>query len=342
MPELGPEFRDVLGRLRAEGPRLFGAADPRLTPLALDDREASTVLELAVAGASGIDAVFVKRFKPREPGMAGRESMRARVCRDFEVTTRLHASMSGFPGYRVPRPLACFPDQLAIVTAKASGVTLSDLLERHGGWWPSQERTRELGSTVAAVGGWLRAFHSIETRDASTFSLDGMRRYIDVRLERLLVTRPPALDARGRERVLRYFDRTAPLVDRNDLREVLTHGDLAPSNILVDGGEITVIDFAMVTPGGLFMDVARLYTQLEFLMAKPKFRPTVVRHLQQRLLHGFDAALEPDRPLFRLFLLQHLLCHMSSLARNPAPPLSRLYNRHQLRLRQRWLQTFAA
>jgi hypothetical protein len=142
--------------------------------------------------------------------------------------------------------------------------------------------------------------------------------------------------------VLRYFDRTADDVEGGDLREVLTHGDLAPSNILVDGETVTVIDFAMVSPGGLYMDVARLYTQLEFLLAKPKFRPAVVRQLQRGLLVGFDPGLEPERPLFRLFLLQHLLCQMSSLARNPAPLPARLYNRHQLRLRCRWLETFAA
>jgi Ser/Thr protein kinase RdoA (MazF antagonist) len=169
-----------------------------------------------------------------------------------------------------------------------------------------------------------------------------MREYIDVRLRRLLVTRRPVLSDRDRTRLLAYFDRTAALVGAADLTEVLTHGDLAPSNVLIDGPCVTVIDFAMTTPGGVFMDVARLYTQLEFLLAKPKFRPTAVRSLQRALLDGFDPNLRPDRPLFRLFLLQHLLCHMSNLARNPSPVLSHLYNHHQLRLRQQWLQTFVA
>jgi aminoglycoside phosphotransferase (APT) family kinase protein len=230
---------------------------------------------------------------------------------------------------------------LAIVTAEARGSTLSVLLEREAAWWPSPQALHELGSVMSSVGGWLRAFHAIDARDGVLVSLDDMRAYIDVRLRRLLAAQPPRVDDLGRERTLRYFDRTAALVDTGDLREVLTHSDLAPSNILVNGKDVTVIDFAMVTPGSVFMDVARLYTQLEFLTAKPKFRPAVVQELQRRLLDGFDPALRPERPLFRLFLLQHLLCHMSNLARNPAPALARLYNRHQLRLRQRWLQTFA-
>lgn len=338
---LEPELQNVFERLRADGARLFGGPDVCFRALEAAEREASKVLKVAVTGAEGVDTVFVKVCKPRDDGPAAREVARARVSRDFDVTTRVHASLAAVSGYSAVRPLACFPDHLAIVTAEARGQTLSALLERRATWWPSPATVRELGDILSSVGGWLRAFQAVEARDGR-FALNDMREYMDVRLRRLLATDPPALDVKGRERVLGYFDRTAARVEVEDLREVLTHGDLAPSNVLIDGPEVTVIDFAMVTPGGVFMDVARLYTQLEFLTAKPKFRPAVVRELQRSLLHGFDPTLRPDRPLFRLFLLQHLLCHMSNIARNPAPPLARLYNRHQLRLRQRWLQTFAA
>lgn len=341
MRQLEPALQDVIERLRDDGDRLFGRRDVRFTILDLAERETSTVLKLAVTGANGVDAVFVKLFKPREAGPAGFESTRARVIRDFEVTSRVYSSMAKFAKYKVPLPLGCFPEKLAIVTAEVCGETLLELLERRAGWWPTAKTVREVGDTLSDTGAWLRAFHEIEPC-GGRFSLDDMRQYIDVRLCRLLATRPPALDSGGRERILRCFDRTAALVEAGDLRVVLTHGDLATSNILVNEREVTVIDFAMVTPGSVFMDVARLFTQLDFLTAKPKFRPAVIHELQRRLLDGFDPALHPDRPLFRLFLLQHLLCHMSNLARNPAPPLSRLYNRHQLRLRQRWLHTFAA
>jgi hypothetical protein len=336
-----PELH-VLEHLRGECERTFGRVDIRLQVASVDEREASKILRVAVlAGREHLSTLYVKFYKSNEPASAALVVTRRRVLRDFEVSSRLYESMASLPAYRVARPVACFPDHLAIVTAEARGETLSQVLERRAAWWPSPRTARELGGTLSEVGGWIRAFQAVETSDGS-FSLDDMRAYIDVRLRRLLATYPPALDAEARERVLRYFDRNATLVESRDLREVLTHADLAPSNVLVYGREVTVIDFAMAAPGSIFMDVARLYTQLEFLTAKPKFRPAVVRELQRRLLEGFDPTLRPERPLFRLFLLQHLLCHMSNLARNPAPALARLYNRHQLRLRQRWLQTFAA
>jgi Phosphotransferase enzyme family len=338
---LDPQLQDVLERLRDERERLFGTRDVRLAVVRSADREASKVLKVSVTGGSDVRAIFVKVFKPREGGSSDRDSIRARVVQDFDVTSRLCESMASVPRYAVVRPLACFPDQLAVITAEADGETLSDLLDRRAAWWPSATAVEELGTVLADVGGWLRAFQAIEPR-RERFSLDHMRAYIDVRLRRLLATQPPQLDARYRESLLGYFDRMALLVDTSDLREVLTHADLAPSNVLVNGRQVTVIDFDLVAPGGVFMDVARLYTQLEFLAAKPKFRLAIVRKLQRCLLEGFDPALGPERPLFRLFVLQHLLCHMSNLARHPGAALVRLYNRHQLRLHQRWLRTLAA
>lgn len=334
-------LRDALGRLHDGRAEFFGQTDIRFTVLRVMERESATVVKVEVSGADRIPTIFVKVFKPKEAGADGRELMRARVVRDFELTSRIHAALSRSVRFAAVEPLACFPELLAVVTVEAPGQPLLDMLEQRAAWWPSANTVSELGSILSEVGGWLRAFQAVEATNGR-FSLEAMREYIDVRLRRLLATDPPALDSNGRHRVLRYFDRTAAEVDEGDLGEVLTHSDLAPSNVLVSGRKVAVIDFATVTTGGEFMDVARLFTQLEFLTAKPKFRRAVVRQLQRCLLRGFNPRLGPERPLFRLFVLQHLLCHMSNIARNPAPLLARLYNRHQLRLRQRWLRTFAA
>jgi hypothetical protein len=328
----------VLDYLRHDRERLFGSQDVRFAVVHAAEREVSHVLTVAVRGSEGPDTIFVKLFKPTGSGSSNPEAVRARVLHDFHVTSRAHTALAASSRYAAVRPLACFPDQLAIVTAKAPGLTLLELLETRAAWWPFSTAVQRLEGVLAGVGGWLRAFQSVEPCHGR-FSLEQMREYIEVRLRRLRGTTPPALDNDGRERVLSYFDRTAASVASADLQEVLTHGDLALSNVLVGEREITVIDFAMATPGSVFMDIARLHTQLEFLLAKPKFRPWIIQRLQQSLLNGFDPELGPERPLFRLFVLQHLLCHMSNIARNPAPPLAHLYNRYQLRLRQRWLRT---
>lgn len=331
----------MLDCLRADAERLFGSRSVAFEVRHASERETSTVARVQVSVPGRRQAIFLKRLKPKDEGASARADARARLMRDWDVASRAASALSADSQYGVVRPLACYPEQLAIVTPEVPGETLLQLIERRARWWPSAAALRALGEVLMHVGGWVRAFQGIDTMP-ERFSLDAMRAYADVRLRRLLATNPPVLDDEGRARVLDYFDRTAASVDAGDLRQVLTHADLAPSNVIVERGRVTVIDFAMAAPGGVFMDVARLYTQLDFLTAKPKFRPAVIRTLQARLLRGFDPSLEPERPLFRLFVLQHVLCHMSNIARNPAPPLARMYNRHQLRLRQQWLHALAA
>jgi tRNA A-37 threonylcarbamoyl transferase component Bud32 len=263
--------------------------------------------------------------------------MRDRVSRDFEATRRVHQALVGIEGLGAVRPIACIPDDLVIVTEEVPGATLSDLLELRGAWRPAQPAIRELAGVLHHVGAWLRAFQGIESPGRRVL-LGDMRAYLDVRLRRLVDSPRGALDEAERQRLLGYFDATAQDVAAADLEEVGVHADLAPSNVLVNGTTVTIIDFAMAATGGRYLDVARLYTQLDFLTAKPKFRPRVVKALQQALLDGFEPGLTSDRPFFRLFLLQHVICHVANLSLNPSPALARLYNLHQLRRHHAWLQ----
>jgi Ser/Thr protein kinase RdoA (MazF antagonist) len=170
--------------------------------------------------------------------------------------------------------------------------------------------------------------------------MDEMREYLDFRLRRL--TAKGAFSEEQRNSVLSYFDARSRDVESDDLVEVSVHGDLCPSNVLVDGPRVVMIDFAMACTGGRYFDVARLFTQFEFLTFKPKFRPHVVARLQAALLNGFDSSLRADHPLFQLFELQHVICHIANLSLNPAPPVARLYNLYQLHRHHRWLRERAA
>ena len=330
-------LEQVLSHLQAEGARYFGAPGVRLTVVADADREASQVLTVRVAGPADITTLYLKRYKPREEGSHAREMTRSQVARDYEMTARVHSALASRSGFGAVRPIACFPNELVLVTAEVPGLTLSELIERQASWVPGSGKLAELGAVLARVGGWLRAFQDLEPH-AGPLSMGDMREYLDVRLRRLRGLRRPVITEDEREAVLRHFDSAAAGVPGSELFEVLAHADLAPSNVLVDGERVAVIDFAMTTRGGVYLDVARLYTQLEFLTAKPHFTQRVVAAMQRALLDGFESGLSLERPLFRLFVIQHLLCHMSSLARNPAPPVTSLYNSYQLRRHRRWLR----
>jgi aminoglycoside phosphotransferase (APT) family kinase protein len=248
--------------------------------------------------------------------------------------------MAQHAGLAAVRPIACFPEELVLVTMRARGETLGTVLKQQATWWPAMTTLADLERTLARVGTWLRVFQATGT-GARPFSLEGMREYVDVRLRRLVGMPLARVSEEARSRILAYFDERAGQVGPADLQQVPVHGDIAPSNILVERGGVTVLDFAMVTAGGKYHDVARLFTQLEFLTRKPKFRPAVIVRLQGALLEAFEPGLQPANPLFALFVLQHRLCHLANLASHPATGLSRAYNWYQRRGHLSWLQATA-
>jgi hypothetical protein len=321
----------VLTKLQEGSSAYFGASAVHLHPLRRFDRESSVVLQVRVDGAPGAGEIFVKVFKPRGPAGEQRDTMRTRVLHDFATSVRVHRQMAGLDGFSAVRPIACFPDELALVTERAAGETLGAVLEREASWWPAGARVAKLERTLSRAGAWIRAFQAGRP-ETSAFSLAGMRHYVDVRLRRLTGMPRARFPETWHAGVLRYFDARSA-----ELRDAASHADIAPGNVLVDGNDIIVIDFAMATTGGKYHDVSRLYSQLEFLNCKPKFRASVVAKLQSALLEGFEPGLSPRHPLFELFLVQHVVCHLANLSGHPGSGLSRPYNWYQRQEHRRWL-----
>jgi hypothetical protein len=329
-------FAPVLTRLQENAIAHFGTADARLVPGAHEERPFSHLLRVGVYrnGASRPDLhLFVKLFKPKPDLDADR--MRRRVEQDFELSRRLFAAFTAAGEGGVVRPVACYADQLAIVSEQADGVTLMAYLNRHARWLPSAAAQQASADTLAAVGRWLRSFQAIDQRTDRVATQD-LRTYIDVRLQRLVSRGIYA--AAFRERILQHLDQLATDVSDAELVDVLIHGDLAPGNILVSGSRVVVLDFAMVQRGCALHDISRLWVQLDILRAKPAFRSAVVERLQAALLERFDPRLTPDRPLFRYLLLLHRINHFSSLSFNREPLLARALSARVRRLHTAWIE----
>lgn len=334
---LPPSLAAVIDRLRDE-PAHPWARDVDILPLEVAYREASCVVRVCLRSPIGTSYAYVKQVIPRSDSSEHRDLARQRLIRDYHTTARFHAAFSTHLGLAAVKPLACLPDDLVIVTEEVQGETLSAVLERDAGW--GNGRLDSLVPLLRRVGEWVRAFQGFETTH-QTISLTGMRDYLDARLTRLVNSGTPWVGASDRRRLLSVFDSNARDVPSEDLDEVLVHADLSPANVIVSSAGITLLDFAMASYGGKYLDVSRLFTQLDFLLAKPKFRPSTVRALQHSLLAGFDSTLTPRRPLFRLFVLQHRVCHVANLALNEATPLAKIYNYYQLVRHRSWLSSVA-
>ncbi len=328
-------FEPILDKLRDESTQRFGFADARLAPVSYEERPFSYLCRAAVSrpGAAAPDLhVFIKIFKPKDP--AAGVDMRARVLRDFETTCDVHAFMSPWPELGAVRPLACYDDWLTIVTAQADGVTLLDALQSHATWFPGAAQVERLAAAHAAVGLWLARFQGFKPGDRYV-TADSLCEYVDVRLRKLVDHRVMTPDQRLG--LLEHLQHLGALVPQADLREVAVHADLAPANILVSDSRIVVLDFAMAGRATALHDISRLYMQLGLLRAKPQFRRAVIVALQEALLRGFDPALSPRRPLFRLLSMMHHVNHLGTLALRHESLPARLLSRWTIAMHRRWI-----
>ena len=133
---------------------------------------------------------------------------------------------------------------------------------------------------------------------------------------------------RLRRQVLNYLERQALLVTDPDLRLCGVHGDFCPSNILIHGEEVTVLDFEMFKVGSVYQDVTYYLRHLETFRQKPTFRPKTISILRQALLGGYDKDIDATSPIFTLFKLRHIICHLVDILDAPGQPFhKRLFNK---------------
>jgi len=327
-------FDQVLPLLATDVERIYGRC--RLAPLTVRERLYSHLLRAGVwhDGDSGPrEHLFVKvsKFKVVDGSPHG---MRARVEKDFAVTQRVFDRMAHGESYSAVRPVACYPDHLAIVTEEVAGDTMLDLVQRQIRWALDPSRPAALGSVLAAAGRWIRDF---QEPVPGTFDGAWIRDYIDHRLQRIA----SVTGRRGemlRDRVLRHIDRLTSRLGSDPIAAVSVHADLTPSNMIVSGSRVVVLDFAMARGGHPLQDVARLFTQLDLLALKPQFRRAAIGTLQQALLRGFDATLREEDPAFRLQVLAQRINHLGSLCTKQYGIVEGAYNRFVIWRHWRWIE----
>ena len=129
---------------------------------------------MRVGNGATAQGAFIKILKPRADTPSEIASMRRNVARDFEMTTRVRGALGGYAGLTAVRPIACFPEELAIVTGEAVGPTLSAVLAGTAGGWPRASTVRELSTVLYGVGAWLKAAQAALPEDREReVDLDG-------------------------------------------------------------------------------------------------------------------------------------------------------------------------
>ena len=309
-------FRPVLSRLVADSCRYFESDRITVEPVRHVDRPFSTLLQIRVANGSCVSGAFVKILKPRWNSPDQVASMQQNVIKEFTITSRVHdaliAGAGAERGLAAVRPIACFPDQLALVTEQATGLRLADVLARRAARWSRTGPVDEDSGVLRLAARWLRAVQTALPQDRA-LDVESVRAYLDKRLAELERIGPIRLTKSGRSAVERWRDRLICAAGARDLGQTWIHADFCPDNIIAGSGRVTVLDFTMAKTGTAYHDLAHLFLRVDSMRVKPWFKPAVIDRYQHELLEAFEPGLEADRPLFALMLLQHVVCHLVTL-----------------------------
>lgn len=331
IPSSGP-LEAVAERLRGDSTDGFGGSTIR--PGRFFDRPFSRVFELHVQGAGRPLTAFVKILKPRFDTPEELEATARNVTREFATLARVHEALRHTPHLSTPRPIACYPDLLALVTQGLEGQPLTRILSKLRGT-PSTRTVHDVAEVMRNVAAWLKTFQTMEA-SGPPISLDRMRAYLDARLRPLakLGVCSPSM----REDLLRYFDRRAGEVPTRELAAVPVHADFSPENVIIAPECVSVLDFTMAKHGARYLDLAHMLMHVEVLKARPWFRPGAIDHQTTALLSGFDRTLQADRALFDLLLLQNVVCFVLQTAQMNVSGLpARLLAQQVRRRHMKWL-----
>lgn len=336
--EMSSSMRRLFEALGRDADRVFGTRRVQIIPTSLQVRESSEVARAEVRTHGRVIAIYGKVFKPR-PGEVGDAATCARFKQDCDVTRRVFEAMQSSRDLRAVELIASYDSILGMVTREVKGTPLNSMVAANAAWPVDSERLSEVETALGRLGRWIAAFQGIVADSALTrISLDEVREYIDIRLRKLTELPRAGFTSQDRRELLAYFDDRAAAVCEQDLVAVPVHGDIVPSNVIAASNTITVLDFGMNGVDAKYLDIARIFTQLDFYGAKPQFRPQVIARLQQAVLTGFDPTLTAGNPLFDICAVQHVVCHYLSHARQPGRFPTSLYSAHLRRRHRGWLR----
>jgi aminoglycoside phosphotransferase (APT) family kinase protein len=310
--ERWPErFRPVLAKLTAQLAERHGRA-PSILAVRELQRPFSTVLRVRIVTRSERRFAYVKIIQPRADTPEEHAATRRNVEREYRVTSDVRDILKNVPGLGAVVPIACIPEEWALVTEEVPGTTLARVLSLEGSGWPAERKQARLEQTLRRAAAWLQLMQR-RMRAGREMTAETIRRYLDRRIAQLSTSPGGTLTPSGRSRVEACRDRLLDEACRTGVQGVWIHADFCPDNLIAGTDAMTVLDFTMAGAGTRYHDLAHLYLSLDALRAKPWFKHSIVDRWQEALLEGFERGLTPRHPLFVLARFQHVLCHLVAL-----------------------------
>jgi hypothetical protein len=251
--------------------------------------------------------------------------------RDHETTLFWWEKFNKSDKYNVVEPLYFDSTQNILISKESKGYDISIYLNKTAQMFPSPRAQTIIMEMISLVGGWLKYFQSVAVDDekgSEEISLEFISQYINLRMDRIIEKTKIGFDESMRQRVNNYISNLWQKVGDERNQRCYLHSDLSLSNVLYNDNTITVLDFTKRLSGSPYKDLTRFYHQLTLLGFKPTFQAKFIRYLESEFLRGYGNPRIMDEPLFKIYLMAHIINHLGKSARYWEQSfLSSLYNR---------------
>jgi thiamine kinase-like enzyme len=330
--DIQQSYERIIETLSSNPEHYFGQlATPVFSPIDFVSRPGSEIVKCRVFLGDSELVIYIKFFLFWRNSQAADERIGRRIQDDIEITLMLHGRLAANPEQRVPKILAYFPEERAVVSEESKGEPLLNVIADCASGYPRGKVLETLAAQCHAVGRWLKEFQKITATNCSVADLESeVLKYVDHRLKRLSASSD--LTKREYDAVLKYLKATLEMVDEKGIYACGVHGDFGPSNILIHANQVTVLDFAMYKVGLPYTDPAYLYQRMEGFLTKPFFRRRTIAVLQQSFLDGYQPNFDCQQPMFQVSRVRHMVNRLVDLSNTSRLSAVRM-------LYQRWQYT---
>ena len=269
-----------------------------------------TRMEMDCGGATKV--VYLKQVKAEG---IGADAARKRALTEYDRLVSLFAHFAGHKHFAVPRPIAVFPEECAILTEEIPGMQLMGLIGTCAKRYKFRRGQSELQKHCFLAGAWLKEFQSFTTCGSAPFDIDRLRRYCEVRLDTLQQYRRTGVDAEFKRRFAEYLMRKHEESGARLHAISGRHNDFSPHNILVDRGRVGVIDFGFFDYDSALYDVCRFWFQLEQLKSSPLFRSSTIEQLQRSFFEGYGTVIDSRDAAFEMIVSRYFITRLVTMAK---------------------------
>jgi len=326
----------IISAVEREAATWFGAPVDAVIPEHHVERTSSDVWLLRIKTRTRTAGVNVRMWRVSDERPQERSKVEERVRREFQVTMECWRGFNGVTGAGCVRPLAYFPEHLAIATEEACGQPFSALLERVLLPFASKGDRALLDRACHGLGVWLRQFQQLA--DSEVCEPAALTEYIDGRLRRLVANPMAGFTEADRVRVLLVAAWLIARLQPDDFVELPIHGELSPAKITLDDTNLTVLDCTLGRRGLRLHDLASIYMHIGLFAADNRYSAALIRDVQRRVLMAFDSTLDGHRPALRVALLVNVVNHYSSLAAQRTASVAALSDWRVMRRHRAWLR----